>query len=92
MDKQDNNDILWELVEDTPNIYFNEFGVAGTQNDVIVILKQNGISKVVLNSSYIATKALARALLQAVNEFEKKADCNIPYLGTLEELSEEEND
>ncbi|WP_204104951.1 MULTISPECIES: hypothetical protein [Spirulina sp. CCY15215] len=92
MNDQENNENVWEIaIEDTPDIYFNEFGVGLNESDVLILLKKNGVNKVLLNSSYMTIKALGITLLQVVNDFEEKTGHEIPYFGTIKG-SKEEND
>jgi hypothetical protein len=56
--------------DDTPSIYFNEFGVGISKNDVFILLRRNGKEEAILNASHVTAKSLANALDEAINDFE----------------------
>ncbi len=58
--------------DDMPSIYFNEFGVGISKNDVFILLRRNGKEEAILNASHVTAKSLANALSEAINDFELK--------------------
>ncbi len=59
---------------DIPNIYFNQFMVAVSDNDVVIVLQRNmkKEAEAVLNLSYPVAKALSRSINDAIGDFELK--------------------
>jgi len=56
--------------DDMPSIYFNEFGVGISKNDVFILLRRNGKEEAILNASHVTAKSLANALDEAITDFE----------------------
>ncbi len=77
---------------DLPDIYFNEFGVGMSKNDVFILLRRNGKEEAVLNASHITAKSLANALNEAITEFEVRTRQNILISEEIEKLMEDETD
>ncbi len=78
--------------DDLPRIYFNEFGVGMSKNDVLILLGRNGKKEAILNASHITAKSLAKVLNEAISEFEIKTKQNILISDEIEELMEGETD
>jgi hypothetical protein len=78
--------------DDLLSIYFNEFGVGISKNDVFIVLRRNGKEEAILNASHITAKSLAYALNKAINEFEMQTQQKILISDTIEELMESETD
>jgi hypothetical protein len=55
---------------DMLSIYFNEFGVGISKNDVFILLRRNGKEEAILNASHVTAKSLANALNEAISDFE----------------------
>lgn len=53
------------------NIYFNEFALGVSKNDVFILARRNGKAEAVLNLSHITAKSLALSLMEGINEFEE---------------------
>ncbi len=77
---------------DLPDIYFNEFGVGISKNDVFILLRRNGKEQAVLNASHITAKSLANALNEAISEFEVQTKQKILISEEIEEIMENETD
>jgi len=56
----------------TPNIYFNEFTLGVSKNDMFLLVRRNGKEEAVLNMSHVTAKSLAMALADAIRDFEDK--------------------
>lgn len=74
--------------DDLSNIYFNEFGIGISKNDIFILLGRNGKQEAVLNASHITAKSLANALNKAINEFELKTKQKILISEEIEQLME----
>ncbi len=48
---KDISDIM--KMDDVHKIYFNEFGLGVSQNDVFIVLRRNGREEAVINTSHI---------------------------------------
>lgn len=77
---------------DLPGVYFNEFGVGISKNDVFILLRRNGKEEAILNASHITAKSLANALNEAISEFEVQTKQKILISEEIEELMENETD
>ena len=77
------------MVQDGQNLppekknYFNGFAVSITDNDVILILQNNGQPVAYLNTSHIIAKALNAKLQEIITGFEQGAEITIPVLEDL---------
>ena len=78
--------------DDLSNIYFNEFGVGISKNDILIILGRNGKQEAILNASHITAKSLANALGKAITEFELKTKQKILISEEIEQLMENDTD
>ena len=78
--------------DDLPNIYFNEFGVGISKNDIFILLGRNGKQEAILNASHITAKSLANALNEAIREFEMKTKQKILISEEIEKLMENDAD
>lgn len=74
--------------DDLLNIYFNEFGVGISKNDIFILLGRNGKQEAILNASHITAKSLADALTKAIIEFESKTRQKILISDEIEQLME----
>ena len=70
---------------DIPHIYVTGFVNAGTNADVLVLLKQNNRDMAILNLSYSAAKTLCQKLTELVDAFEGKTSSKIM---TLDEIAQ----
>ena len=59
------------------NIYFNEFVLGVSKNDMFILASRNGKVEAVLNMSHITAKSLALSLTEAIHNFEKKTNQEI---------------
>ncbi|QTA80673.1 Uncharacterized protein dnl_29840 [Desulfonema limicola] len=73
-----NNDISKTLKSnDIENIYFNEFALGVSKNDVFMLLRRNGREEIILNASHITAKTFAIALNEAISNFEEETNQKI---------------
>jgi hypothetical protein len=54
------------------SIYFNEFALGVSKNDVFILIRRNGKEEAVLNFSHPTAKSLAISLTEAINNFEEQ--------------------
>lgn len=80
------------LESDGKDIYFNEFGVGISPNDVLIVVRRNGKNEAILNSSHVTAKTFANALIRAIENFEKKTNQTILESDKIEELMKENGD
>ena len=80
------------LLESEVKIYFNEFGVGISPNDVFIVVRRNGTNEAILNSSHVTAKTFANALIRAIEGFEKKTNQTILESHKIEELMKENED
>ncbi|OQX27598.1 MAG: hypothetical protein BWK80_04575 [Desulfobacteraceae bacterium IS3] len=73
---------------DMPSIYFNEFGVGISKNDVFILLRRNGKEEAILNASHVTAKSLANALNEAINDFEVRTKQKILISEEIKETTE----
>ncbi len=73
---------------DMPSIYFNEFGVGISKNDVFLLLRRNGKEEAILNASHVTAKSLANALNEAINDFEVRTKQKILISEEIKETME----
>jgi hypothetical protein len=67
-----NADIKKSLKSNEINhIYFNEFSIGTSSNDVFIILMCHGREEAVLNLSHITAKSLASSLANSIHNFEE---------------------
>jgi hypothetical protein len=59
------------------SIYFNEFVIGVSKNDIFMLLRRNGKYEAVLNASHIAAKSFAIALNEAIANYEKETNQKI---------------
>jgi len=72
------NDVITTMKSgDIDSIYFNEFAVGVTKNDIFILLRRNGKEEAVLNASHITAKTLAIALNEAIANYEKETNQKI---------------
>ncbi len=72
------NDVIDALKSsDIENIYFNEFALGASKNDMFILVRRHGKEEAVLNMSHITAKSLALALTEAIDDFEKKTNQKI---------------
>ncbi|MFM7405249.1 MAG: hypothetical protein ACKO3K_00895 [Cuspidothrix sp.] len=74
------------------SIYFNEFGIGVSKNDILILLRRNGKPEAVLNASHITAKSLVNSLDEAIRRFEDKTNQKIPTSSEIEKLIEEEDE
>lgn len=73
-----NNDIEKSLTShDLDKIYFNEFALGVSNNDMFILLRCNGREEAVLNLSHITAKSLAISLTKAIDNFEEQTNQRI---------------
>ncbi len=66
------NDVEKELKSsEIENIYFNEFALGVSNNDMFILIRRNGKGQALLNLSHNTAKSLALALTEAIDDFEK---------------------
>lgn len=53
-------------------LYFNEFALGVSKNDVFMLVRRNGKEEAVLNLSHTTAKSLALSLTEAINDFEEQ--------------------
>ncbi|NOS89644.1 MAG: hypothetical protein HOP34_14085 [Methylococcaceae bacterium] len=59
---------------DIDKIYFNEFAIGMSNNDMFILLRCNGREEAFLNLSHITAKSLALALSKSISNFEEKTN------------------
>ena len=70
------------------NIYFNEFALGVSKNDVFMLTRCNGKEQAVLNMSHVTAKSLALALTEAIADFEKRTNQKILNSSEIEQALE----
>jgi len=64
-----NNDVVEILKSgDINSIYFNEFALGVSKNDIFILLRSNGKEEAILNASHITAKSLVIALNDTVKK------------------------
>ncbi len=63
--------------ENIGSIYFNEFTLGVSKNDIFILLRRNGKEEAILNASHITAKTLAVALGGAIANYEKETNQKI---------------
>jgi len=90
MDKKKNksNDDLVKVLRsgDINSVYFNEFAIGVSKNDIFILLRRNGKEEAILNASHITVKSLAIALNEAIANFEEKTNQKIMVSEDIEQL------
>ncbi len=72
------NDVVATLKSgDIDSIYFNEFALGVSKNDIFILLRRNGKEEAILNASHITAKTLAIALNEAIASYEKETNQKI---------------
>lgn len=79
-------------MDDVHKIYFNEFGLGISQNDVFIVLRRNGREEAVINTSHITAKAFAGALEHLIRNYERKTNQTILISDDIEKSTEEISD
>lgn len=59
---------------DIDKIYFNEFAIGMSNNDMFILLRCNGREEAFLNLSHITAKSLVLALSKSISNFEEKTN------------------
>ncbi len=72
--------------DDITSIYFNEFAIGISKNDIFILARRNGKAEAILNASHITAKSLAIALNEAIADFEEKTNQKIMISGEVENL------
>ena len=76
--EQDDVDIMKSLKSsEIEHIYFNEFALGVSKNDMFILIRRNGKEEAVLNLSHITAKSLALSLTKSINDFEEKTNQKI---------------
>jgi hypothetical protein len=90
-EKDNQEQSMIEIIKssDLNSIYFNEFGIGVSKNDIFILLRRNGKPEAVLNASHITAKSLVSSLTQALSEFEANTNQKIPTSDEIEKLMEE---
>jgi len=70
-------------------IYFNEFAIGLSKNDMFILLRRDGKEEAILNASHTSAKTLALSLLEAINEFEAKIGQPVLTSDEVERLMED---
>jgi hypothetical protein len=65
------------------NIYFNQFTVITSVNDVAIVVRRNGKNEAVLNLSHVTARAFADFLTRAIDDFEQATNQKIIADGLL---------
>jgi hypothetical protein len=94
LEKDNQEQSMIEIIQSSElnSIYFNEFGIGVSKNDILILLKRNGKPEAVLNASHITAKALVNSLDQALKNFEDDTNQKILTSDELEKLMEEEDE
>jgi hypothetical protein len=71
-DHEDEDIVNILRADNIENIYFNEFALGVSKNDVFILLSCNGKSKTVLNLSHVTAKSLGTSISEAMERFEEK--------------------
>ncbi len=69
-------------------IYFNEFALGVSKNDMFILIRRNGKEEAVLNMSHITAKSLALSLTEALDDFEEKTNQKILVSDDIEKALE----
>jgi hypothetical protein len=70
---QPKDDVVKALrASELTRIYFNEFALGISKNDVFILVRRNGREEAVLNFSHPTAKSLALSLTEAINSFEEQ--------------------
>ena len=88
-EEKDSVEILSLLESEVEDIYFNEFGIGMSKHDVLIFLRRNGKPQARLNSSHVAAKSFANALIRAIEDFERKTNQTILDSDEIEKLMKE---
>lgn len=93
-ERDDPNKHMLEIIKsgELNSIYFNEFGIGVSKNDILILLRRNGKSEAVVNASHITAKSLMSALDEALREFEAKTNQKILTSDEIEKLMDESNE
>ncbi len=78
--------------DDIHSIYFNEFGLGISKNDVFILLRKNGKEEAILNASHVTAKFFAKALNEAINDFEQQTNQKILNSEEIEKSMEDVTD
>ncbi len=62
---------------DVDSLYFNEFAIGVSKNDIVILLRRNGKEEGILNASHITAKRFAIALNEAISDYEKETNQKI---------------
>ncbi len=76
---------------DIDNIYFNEFALGVSKNDLFILLRCNGKEESILNLSHITAKSLALSLTGAISRFEEKTNQTIMISDEVEKMLDNDN-
>ena len=89
--KDDQEQSMMEIIKsgELNSIYFNEFAIGVSKNDILILLRRNGKAEVVLNASHITAKSFLSSLDEALTGFEDKTNQKIPTSDEIEKLMEE---
>ncbi|MBE9200776.1 MULTISPECIES: hypothetical protein [unclassified Nodularia (in: cyanobacteria)] len=89
--KDDQEQSMMEIIKsgELNSIYFNEFAIGVSKNDILILLRRNGKAEVVLNASHITAKSFLSSLDEALRGFEDKTNQKIPTSDEIEKLMEE---
>ncbi len=74
------------------HIYFNEFALGVSKNDMFILVRRNGKEEAVLNMSHITAKSVALALMEAIEDFEQKTNQKIMVDEDVEKALESNNE
>jgi len=76
---------------DIDNIYFNEFALGVSKNDLFILVRCNGKEEAILNLSHITAKSLALSLTEAISRFEEKTNQKIMISDEVEKMLDNNN-
>ncbi|MBP0021919.1 MAG: hypothetical protein J7647_30730 [Cyanobacteria bacterium SBLK] len=94
IEKEESESNILEILkaDDLNNIYFNEFGLGVSKNDVLIVLRRNGKPEAIINTSHITAKSFVSALNEALKGFEDNTNYTIPISDEIEKQMEQNND
>ncbi|MDY6783983.1 MAG: hypothetical protein SW833_15795 [Cyanobacteriota bacterium] len=92
--QDEREDNLTEIVEsdEVNSIYFNEFSLGVSKNDILIVLRRNGKTEAVLNASHITSKSLATSLGEVLKKFEDATNQKILDSDDIEKLIENKDE
>ncbi len=77
---------------DIDKIYFNEFALGVSKNDMFILVRCNGKEEAILNLSHITAKSLAISLTEAISKFEENTNQKIMTSDEIEKMLDNNNE